>query len=78
MDSQSVVKLAEHREQTIVTFANADLLREVHNFQPNGIAVGRDGTIYVDTWNGNGYADAIAIVAISPTRPAPSVLWSHR
>ncbi len=77
MDLQSVVKLAVHGEQTIASFAGA-VFRDVHNFQPNGITVARDGTIYVDTWNGDGFADAIAIVAINPTTRTPAVLWWHR
>jgi hypothetical protein len=38
----------------------------IHGLSPNGIAVGPDGTIYADTYLGNGFTDKTAIVAISP------------
>jgi hypothetical protein len=35
-------------------------------FQEDGIAVGRDGTMYIDTFVGNGYANQTALAAVSP------------
>lgn len=78
MDSQAVVQLTPHGEQTIATFAAPGRLDDVHNFQPNGIAVADDGTIYVDTWNGNGYSDAIALAKIAPKTRVPVLIWSRR
>lgn len=35
-------------------------------FQPDGVAVGADGTIYTDTDVGNGYTDETALAAVEP------------
>jgi hypothetical protein len=34
---------------------------------PNGIAVAANGTIYLDTYRGNGFASKTALIAIKPT-----------
>ncbi|HET6873642.1 MAG TPA: hypothetical protein VFH70_02625 [Acidimicrobiales bacterium] len=46
----------------------------ISGFSPNGIAVGRDGTVYLDTYKGNGYADRSAISAITP-QYSTRLLW---
>lgn len=47
----------------------------VRGFSPDGIAIGRDGTIYVDTFDGNGFAEKTAIAAIDPSTGASKILW---
>ena len=48
----------------------------IHGFSPNGIAVAADGTIYLDTFFGNGFADRSAIAAIRPDGTS-SLLWKQ-
>jgi streptogramin lyase len=48
----------------------------VTGFSPNGIAVAPNGTVYLDTFYGNGYADRSALVAIAPGGHA-SLLWTQ-
>lgn len=36
------------------------------NFQEDGVAVAPDGTIYVDTFTGNGYTNQTALAAVTP------------
>ncbi len=51
----------------------ADLSRGVSSsidFQEDGVAVARDGTIYVDTFSGNGYTNQTALAAVSPAGKA--------
>ncbi len=38
----------------------------ISGFAPEGIAVSRNGAIYVDTWLGNGYTNKTAVVEIRP------------
>jgi hypothetical protein len=45
-------------------------------FWPNGIALGRDGTIYADPVYGNGHTDESALVAISPFGQSSRILWA--
>jgi hypothetical protein len=51
----------------------ADLSRGVSSavdFQEDGVAVAPDGTIYVDTFSGNGYTNQTALAAVSPAGKA--------
>ena len=74
MDELSVVRLSPTSEQPIISFYPG-LFDGIRGFSPNGIAVGPDGTIYVDTFYGNGYTDRTAIVSISPNGASSQVLW---
>jgi hypothetical protein len=47
---------------------------DIKGFLPGGIAVAADGTLYLDTWNGNGYASKTALIEVSPARKA-RLIW---
>lgn len=64
MDNQSIVKVGKTGFRRIVDFQHKRLGEEIRGFLPNGIAVSRNGTIYCDTYAGNGYSNCSAIVAI--------------
>ena len=74
MDELGVVRLSPTSDQTIISFFPG-LFDGISGFSPNGIAIGPDGTIYVDTFYGNGYTDRTAIVAIRPSGTSSQVLW---
>ena len=74
MDELSVVRLSPSAEQTITSFSSG-LFHGIRGFSPGGIAVGPDGTIYVDTFYGDGFTDRTAIASISPGGATSQVLW---
>jgi hypothetical protein len=74
MDELSVVRLLPTSEQTIISFYPG-LFDGIRGFSPNGIAVSPDGTIYVDTFYGNGYTDRTAIVSIIASDASSQVVW---
>jgi len=78
MDELSIVRLTPHGAQTLVSLPTTykATFNGIHGFSPNGIAVGADGTIYIDTFYGNGYTDRSAIAKISPKRHS-SLLWEQ-
>ena len=74
MDELSVVRLSPTGEQTIISFSSG-LFHGIRGFSPSGIAIDPDGTIYVDTYYGNGFTDRSAIASISPRGASSQVLW---
>ena len=74
MDELGVVRLSPTSDQTIISFYPG-LFDGIRGFSPNGIAVGPDGTIYVDTFYGNGYTDRTAIASISASGGSSRMLW---
>ncbi len=74
MGELSVVRLSPTSQRTVMTFYPG-LFHGIRAFSPNGIAVGPDGTIYVDTFYGNGYTDRSAIASISSNGLSSRVLW---
>jgi hypothetical protein len=49
----------------------------VRGFLPAGLALSREGRIYTDTGNGNGWSDGSAIISIAPGG-AVRTLWTNR
>ncbi len=74
MDELGVVRLSPTTDQKIISFYPG-LFDGIRGFSPNGITIGPDGTIFVDTYYGNGYTDRTAIVSISPSGTSSQVLW---
>ena len=78
MDELAVDRLSPQGIETIVAFPETAKVSylAITGFSPNGIAVGPGGTIYVDTWYGNGYADTSAVIMIpAQGSGSPSLLW---
>jgi sugar lactone lactonase YvrE len=78
MDELEVLELTPRGGRTIVTFPTTyrTSYLGITGFSPNGIAVAPNGTVYLDTFYGNGYADRSALVAIAPGGHA-SLLWTQ-
>ncbi|HEY4411915.1 MAG TPA: hypothetical protein VGN06_02875 [Gaiellaceae bacterium] len=72
METQDVDTLAPHSIHRVFTFTNRTF-DGIRNFLPGGIAVARDGTIYLDTALGNGWTNRSAIVALRDGKLR--VLW---
>jgi sugar lactone lactonase YvrE len=68
MDTTSVVKISPHGIENLIGFPGYKTpgFHSIHGFLPDGIALAPNGTIYLDTYWGNGYADKSAIAAITP------------
>jgi sugar lactone lactonase YvrE len=81
MDELGVDQLSPEGLQTLVSFPTTAKVSYlgVTGFSPNGIAVDSDGTIYLDTYYGNGYADKSALISIAADGSgSASLLWSGR
>lgn len=80
MGELSIVKLSPSGIQTMFSFpANIQQAFDgIHGFSPNGIAIGSDATIYVDTFYGNGFTDTSAIAAIDLSTGSSRILWEQR
>lgn len=76
MASQEIIRLTPRGVRPIVDFSRSHLLGRRDAFLPNGIAVAPDGTIYTDTWAGNGWTTITALVAFRPGTAAAQVLWT--
>ena len=72
-------KLSPQGLQALVDFPTTDKVSYlgITGFSPNGIAVGPNGTIYLDTFYGNGFADESALVVI-PDQGSGAPLFSGR
>ncbi len=80
MDELGVDELSPQGFQTLLSFPTTDKVSYlgITGFSPNGIAVGTNGTIYLDTFYGNGYADKSALVSVPAEGSGPpSLLWSN-
>jgi len=74
MDGLTVGSVTPQGIKTLVNFMAAPL-NSIEGFQPNGVAVGPDGTIYLDTSGGNGFTNRSAIVSINPESFRSDILW---
>ena len=80
MDELGVDELSPRGFQTLLSFPTTDKVSYlgITGFSPNGIAVGTNGTLYLDTFYGNGYADKSALVSVPAEGSGPpSLLWSN-
>ena len=75
MSELSLVKLSSTAAAKTIFSFYSGTFHGIRAFSPNGIAVSKDGAIYVDTWNGDGFADKTAIASISPTGRFSRLLW---
>ncbi|MGH2410645.1 MAG: hypothetical protein ACRDFX_02655 [Chloroflexota bacterium] len=75
MNRASIVRLSPAGVTTIRAFYKHPIQGIGGTFEPNGIAVAPNGTIFVDTYAGNGYTTTTALIAISPTRHIRT-LWT--
>ena len=81
MDELGVDRLSPLGFQTLVSFPTTAKVTYlgIAGFSPNGIAVGTNGAMYLDTFYGNGFADQSALVMIpGEGSGVPSLLWSGR
>jgi sugar lactone lactonase YvrE len=72
MNGTAIVRLTPSGATTVLELGRRDL-DGVRGFQPNGVAVARDGSVNADTWLGNGFTNATALVRIRGSRVR--VLW---
>jgi sugar lactone lactonase YvrE len=79
MDELAVVGLSPQGIKTLVSFPTTDKVSYlgVTGFSPNGIAISANGSIYLDTFYGNGYTDKSALIMIAP-QGSPSLLWAQK
>jgi hypothetical protein len=80
MDELAVVGLSPQGIKNLVSFPTTDKVSYlgITGFSPNGIAVAPGGTIYLDTFYGNGFADKSALIMIpAPGSGSPSLLWEQ-
>ena len=63
IDGQRVVRLTRHGIRTLVDF-HSRRPGGITGFQPNGVADAGGGALYVDTYEGNGFASASALVEV--------------
>jgi sugar lactone lactonase YvrE len=73
MNGQRVQEITHRGLRTLFDFSR-DHPAGIRGFQPNGIAVGPDGVIYLDTYAGNGYSAKTALIAVRPGGQV-QVLW---
>ena len=77
MDELNVLRLRLNGAQTIFTTPPVkEAFLGIHGFSPDGIAVSKNGTIYLDTSYGNGFSSGSAIVALPP-HGHPRLLWEQ-
>lgn len=79
MTSTSLVRVSPRGVQTLVAFPpyRTAGFHGIRAFQPTGIAIAANGTIYIDTYWGNGFSSGSAIAAIEPNGDS-SLLWKQK
>jgi hypothetical protein len=73
MNGQRVQEITHRGLRTLFDFSR-DHPAGIRGFLPNGIAVGPDGVIYLDTYAGNGYSAKTALIEGRPGGQV-RVLW---
>lgn len=73
MNGQSIVRLGTGGARIILDLSQRRI-DDITGFLPNGLAVAPDGTIFTDTFAGNGYTSKTAVLKISPGGHI-QVLW---
>jgi sugar lactone lactonase YvrE len=73
MNTQQIDRLTSHGAQVLYNLP-AHPRVGISGWASDGIAVAPDGTLYLDTWRGNGWAAKTALIAIKPGG-AVRVLW---
>ena len=73
MNGQRVQEITHRGLRTLLDFTR-DHPAGIRGFLPNGIAVGPDGVIYLDTYAGNGYTAKTALIEVRPGGQV-RVLW---
>jgi hypothetical protein len=79
MDQLGVVGLSPQGIKTLVSFPPTDRVSYlgITGFSPDGIAIGPNSSICLDTFYGNGYTDKSAMNVIPP-QGSPSLLWAQK
>ena len=65
MNTQQIDRVTSHGIQAIYNLP-AHPRVGIQGFLPDGIAIAPNGTLYLDTWRGNGWASKTALIAIQP------------
>jgi streptogramin lyase len=73
LDGESLALLSPTGTTTLIDFLKTPV-NGISTFQPNGIAVGKDGEIYTDTDGTNGVSNKPGLIRVNSTGP-PAVLW---
>jgi DNA-binding beta-propeller fold protein YncE len=73
MNTQQIDRVTSHGVQVLYNLPIHPRI-SIRGWASDGIAVAPDGTLYLDTWRGNGYASKTALIAIQPDGTV-RVLW---
>ncbi len=73
MNTQQIDRITSHGVQVLYRLPAHPRIG-IEGFPPDGIAVAANGTIYLDTDRGNGFASKTALIAIGPSGKA-RVIW---
>jgi sugar lactone lactonase YvrE len=73
MNTQQIDRVTSHGAQVLYNLPIHPRVG-VRGWASDGIAIAPDGTLYLDTWRGNGYASKTALIAIQPGGVV-RVLW---
>jgi hypothetical protein len=65
INGQQVEQITSHGLRVLIDFSRYNQTG-IRGFMPDGIAVTTNGTIYLDTWDGNGWASKTALIQVSP------------
>jgi hypothetical protein len=75
MNGQQVDQITSHALRVLIDFSRHNQTG-IRGFLPDGIAVTPNGTIYLDTWDGNGWASKTALIETSPNGRT-TVIWQR-